>query len=361
MSNEVTKRMIAAYLQQSMVTRFLSGFFQSPPENFYNSKEVEIDIEREDEDIAIVVTDLSTGYRMNSDDLYTNKSFIAPALKEAGPINAYDLMKRNPGEDPFVNPEFQANATLRAFKLFRKLEKKIRRTIELQAAQVLTTGTITLSDDNGTALYTVDFKPKATHFPTASTGWDAAGGDPLGDILALANVIRNDGLADPDQLIMGEGSFEAAMKNADVIQRYDTRRADLGTVAPMEMRGEGGQYRGTLEIGNYRYDLWTYGGRYKDPQTGNKVKYIPNDKVVVRSSSGRMDATFGAIPRIVPPDSRVMPFLPPRISDTAGGIDMFTNAWVTPNGEELFVGAGARPLMIPTAIDTYGCLDTNLS
>jgi hypothetical protein len=31
-----------------------------------------------------------------------------------------------------------------------------------------------------------------------------------------------------------------------------------------------------------------------------------------------------------------------------------------PDGEQFFAGFGSRPLLIPTAIDTYGCLDTDL-
>ena len=41
MSDTSTKRMISAYIQEAPPTLFLSGFFQSPPQNFHNSEEVE--------------------------------------------------------------------------------------------------------------------------------------------------------------------------------------------------------------------------------------------------------------------------------------------------------------------------------
>ena len=312
MSGATTKRMIRAYQQMAQPMLFLSGLFQSPPENFHTSEEVEIDIVRSDEDISIVIEDLSTGYRING---------------------------------------------------LTKIERKIRRSIEVQASQVLQTGVVTLTDINGAALYTLDYKPKATHFPTAGTAWGTAGDDPVGDINALAEVIRGDGLADPDQLLMGVDAFEAFIKNSDVQKRFDTRRFDLGTIAPMQMRGNGGSYRGTVEIGNYRYDVWTYGGRYKDPQTGVSTPYLDPSKVVVRASSGRLDATFGAIPNIGAlmgtTANQLLPELPGRLSNAAGGMDLFTNAWTSQDGEQLFGGVGARPLMIPTAIDTFGCLETN--
>lgn len=365
MSNTATKRMIRAYNQMAAPTLFLSGMFQSPPENFHTSEEVEIDIVRSDEDISIVIQDLSTGHRMNSEDLYTNKGFKPPIHKEALPINSFDLIKRMPGQNPFESPDFRANVIGRMFNGMVKIERKIRRSIELQASQVLQTGIVTLTDINGTTLYTLDYKPKSTHFPTAGTSWaTATGAQKLADINSLAEVIRNDGLSDPDQLVMGIDAFENFISDSAVQARFDIRRIDLGTISPMEMRGGGGNFRGIVEIGNYRYDVWTYGGRYKDPQTGSKVQFIDPGKIVVRSSGGRMDATFGAIPNIGAmlngQASQLLPELPGRVTNSAGGMDLFTNAWLTPNGEQLLGGVGARPLMIPTAIDTYGCLDTQL-
>lgn len=363
MSGATTKRMIRAYQQMAQPMLFLSGLFQSPPENFHTSEEVEIDIVRSDEDISIVIQDLSTGYRMNAEDLYTNKGFKPPIHKEAMPINSFDLLKRMPGQNPFESPDFRANMILRMFNGMTKIERKVRRAIELQASQVLQTGKVTLTDINGAALYTLDYKPKVTHFPTAGTAWGATGADPIGDVNALAEVIRGDGLADPDQLLMGVGAFEAFISNEDVQKRFDNRRYGLGTIAPMEIRGNGGSYRGIVEIGNYRYDVWTYGGRYKHPQTGVSTPYMDPSKVVVRSSAGRLDATFGAIPNIGSmmgaQATQLLPELPGRISNAAGGMDLFTNAWLSQDGEQLFGGVGARPLMIPTAIDTFGCLETN--
>jgi len=365
MSGSTTKRMLAAYMSMAQPMLFLSGFFQSPPENFHTTEEVEIDIVRCDEDISIVIQDLSTGYRMNAEDLYTNKGFKPPIHKEAIPLNSFDLIKRMPGQNPFEAPDFRANVILRLFNGITKIERKIRRSVELQASQVLQTGELTLTDSDGVALYVLDYKPKASHFPTAGTSWaTATGAEMIGDIEELAEAIRNDGLLDPDQIIMGAVAFEKFISNADVQKRYDIRRIDLGTIAPMQMRGGGGNYRGMIEIGNYSFDLWTYGGRYTNPSDGVKTQFIDPGNVVVRASQGRMDATFGAIPNIGTlvggQSTNLLPELPGRLSNSAGGMDLFTNAWLTNDGEQLYGGVGARPLIIPTAIDTYGCLITQL-
>jgi len=360
MSTTATKVMLAAFEQDKEPSLFLSGMFQSPRRNFHNSEEVEIDIIRSEEDISIAIQDLSTGARLNSEDIYTNKAFIPPIHKEAGPINAHNLIKRMPGQDPFQAVDFQANAIARGTRLGRKLQRKILRAVEHQSSQVLTIGVVTLIDDNGTAVYTIDYKPKATHFPTAGVAWDNASAVMLADLEALANVIRGDGLNDPDMLVMGEGSYELFIQDADVLARMDTRRL-LGTgIVPMDRLGNGGIFRGVIEIGNYKYDIWTYGGRYKHPQTGVSTKFVPDDKVIIRSSMSRMDATFGGIPRIGAPDPRVPAALTSRVSVPGQMLDLQMNAWITQDGETMMVQAGTRPLMIPTAIDQYGCLDTDI-
>ncbi len=363
MSGSTTRSMISVYIQQAAPTLFLSGLFQSPPQNFHTTEEVEIDIVRSDEDIAIVVQDLSTGSRMNSEDLYTNKSFKPPIFDESFPVNSWDLIKRSPGENPFQQPDFRANVITRLFNGMTKIERKIRRAAELQASQVLQTGIVTLTDSAGTALYTLDYKPKSSHFPTAGNAWGGGSDTPLDDISALAEIIRNDGLEDPDQLIMGVDAFTAFIANSDVQAHFDIRRIDQGTISGREMRGNGGSFRGIVIIGNYTYDVWTYGGRFKDPQTGNKLQFLDPSKVIVRSSTGRLDATFGAVPNIGAllgaTAGNLLPELPGRISNVDGGMDMSVKSWLSQDGAQLFGGVAARPLYIPTAIDTYGCLETN--
>lgn len=365
MSNNVTRHMIPVYEQMAgNLLMFFAGMFQSPAINFHTSEEVEIDIERGDEEISIVITDLSTGYRMNSADIFTNKSFKPPIFKEAAPLNSFDLINRMPGDDPFQSPNFRANIITRMMNQMVKVSKKIGRSIELQASQVLQTGTITLTDSNGVSLYTIDFQPKATHFPDSSVKWGETNWDAYADIDGLAQVIRNDGLGDCDQLIFGADAFEMFQTDTRFIAQLDNRRMERGNLSKPDLRGNGGTWQGTVSIGDNTYDMWTYGARYNHPETGTKTRYMDPAKVIVRDSNGRLDATFGAIPNIGKAlgaqPMNLLPEFPGRFSMPNGGMDLFTNVWVTPDGEQIFGGVGARPLMIPTAIDTFGCLDTQL-
>jgi hypothetical protein len=355
MSDKSTIALIEMYLEESEAPLFLSGFFRSPPENFHTTEEVEFDVQRDSEQVAIVIKDLSLPPNHNESTLYTNKRIKPPIYDEEGAVTAFDMIQRQPGQSTNASPNYLANATRQAFQIYRKLENKIRRAIELQASQVLQTGQLTLIDKNGTSVYAVDFGPKGTHFVTP-TAWAANGatGDPLADIESLGTVIRRDGKRVPNRLIFGLGAYGRFLANTKVKERLLQTRGALIEAAP-QVRGLGATFQGWIWAGHYRFEMWTYDGFYQHPQTGALTPFIGDNKVVMLGD-GRLDLTYGALPLIVPPDQRALPFLPARISSAGRGLDLTTNAWVTPDGKRVMVSAGTRPLTIPTAIDTFGCI-----
>lgn len=358
MSDAATKRMISAYLEQAMAPMFLTSFFRTPAENYHRSEKVEIDIEREGEELAVVLTDLSQGPRYNESTLLTNKEFTPPIFDEAGTLNGFDLIKREAGQHPFMDPNYAANAARRAFRIFRKIELKVRRAIEHMSSQVLQTGTLTLVDKDGNELYVLDFQPKSSHFPTVTEGWGTASATVIEDLRSLGRVIRRDGKVNPNILIMGGDAFQNFISDDAVKELLDNRRYEMGQIAPQELDNYASR-QGVIALGDYKFEMWTYDGFYTDPQTGNHVEYIDDDNVVMLSTSSRLDLTFGAIPQIVAPDPRLQGFvMPGRIAGPDAGIDLSTNAWISNDNRSVKVSAGTRPLTIPTGIDTFGCLTT---
>jgi hypothetical protein len=362
MSGASTSRMIEMYVEEAEAPMFLSGFFQSPPQNFHTTEFVELDIVREDEDVAVVITDLTVGANENEASTYTNKQFKPPIFKEKGTITAYDLMTRMPGQNPFEDPNFGANATLQAFGIFRKLERKIKRAIEIEASQVFQTGALTCIDSGGVARYTLDFVPKAAHMVTAgvTAGYGAAWlmngtGTRLADIALLAKSLRQNGKRQPKKLLFGSNAFELFKAGADVKEALNKTGQNTGELAPVT-RGMGATFQGFIWTGHYRFEMWTYDGFYKHQQTGVPTPYIDDNNIIMLSDGARLDLSFGAIPMMRRPEASALPFLPGRISDGERGVDLTTNAWFTEDGEHLKVSAGTRPLTIPTAIDTFGRL-----
>ncbi len=363
MSDASTTSLLAMYMEEATAPMFLSGFFQSPPQNFHNTEKVEIDVIRDDEDVAVVLTDLSVGARSNEATKYTSKGFTPPIFKEKGPVTAYKLMQRQAGQNPFQDPDFGANATTQAFNIFRRLERKIRRSMEQMASQVLQTGAVTLRDENAAALFNLDFQPKSSHFPTVGVQWSEAGTstgeNKLKDLEDLSVAVRRDGKQAPDQLIFGSGAMRKFLNDPKVQARLDNRSMTLGSVAP-QTRGEGATFMGWVWIGMYRFEMWAYDGFFKAPGDPGFTPYVADDKVIMRASKGRLDMSFGGIPQFENPatNGAALSFLPRVIASADRSLSLTTSSWVEPDGSALWVQAGARPLTIPTAIDTFGCLDT---
>lgn len=355
MSDKSTTRLLEMYLEEATAPMFLSRMFQTPRRNFHSTEKVEIDVIRDDEDIAIVITDLSTGPRNNESNLYTNKGFTPPILWEKGSLNSFTQMRRQAGVDPFQDPNFGANAVEESFQMYRRLERKLRRTVEQMASQVLQTGKLTLTNENGVALYELDFGARPAHMAPVVVPWalDGTTGDPLGEIEARARLLRRNGKKRPFKLVFGSMAFRRFKANPDVVKQFDKDVFDLAKMEPTYYQAEDATFEGYIKVGQYRFEMWTYDGFYRDPVTGDHVEYVAPENVLMFCKNSRLDLSYGSIPRIVEPDPRVRAFLPPRISSSTALLDLTPNAWVSPDGTHVSVSVGTRPLTIPTAIDTF--------
>lgn len=358
MSDQSTKRLLEAYFEQADTEfGFLSGFFTSPRSVYHMTETVEIDIKRSGREIAIPVPDLSVGPRMNEDARYSNKEYTPPIYKEAATLNAFDMLRRQPGDSPFQEPAIMAAAQRQMFGMMDRLWAKVSRGIELQAAQVLQTGAISLTDAAGSVVYSIDYLPKAPHFPTAASDWSGAS-DKIEDLRALCEQIHIDGKTRAFRAIFGEEAFGYLMSDTTIANLLDNRRIDRGGIGAPQTRGMGGTYHGTLSVGDFTLEVWTYSGRYDDPQTGNPTRYLTSDNVIIMGN-GRLHTTWGGIPRIVSPDPRVAPLvLGGRVSSADRGVDMHPWAWVKEDGSSVVGQVEARPLCVPVSIDTFGCLNT---
>lgn len=357
MSDASTIRMIERYEERADAPLFLSGFFQTPTRNFHDSEKIEIDVIRDEEEVAIAIQDLSVGARSNEASLYTNKAFVPPIFNEKGAIKAYNQLRRRAGNTPFDDVNIAQQARDEAFDIVGRLERKLRRAIELECAQVLQSGVVTCIDQSGAAVYSIDFDPKSAHFPTVGTTWSTTGaaGAPLADLDALCTVIRRNGKKKPKHLVFGASAWSRFLVNPAVIERMKFTNPNNGLIKIVpEVRGEGASYMGTCMIGQYEMHLWLYDGFYKHQQTGTLTPYLHDEKVIVLSEGARLDLSFGRIPRLKKP---VMDFLPERVASESLGLAIDVFSYMTENGQALVVEAGTRALAIPTAIDTFGCLD----
>lgn len=349
------------YIQMRRPSGFLTRMFTVKPGNIYNGEKVAIDIRRFGETIAPVITKIVGAGNLNDISQFTTKEFTPPAYGEEFALSIEELLERMAGVDPYT-AAYQDYASQLIGKMmtgWMVIDDKIQRAIELQASQVLQTGTLSLPDVEGNASYTLDFKPKATHFPTSSTTWGQTGDTKLSDLASLAKVVRKDGKVDPDELIFGEAAFREFLLDDDVVAQLDNRRMNVGVINPRYV-DSGATFQGTIWIGNYQFGMYSYPETYED-MAGDVQDYISTGKVVMKSSRTRLDLASARVPRPLPPDPRVANFVPGRLSSAETGIDVMPNVYPTPSGEQIMGKLSSRPICIPVQIDGFGCLDTGLT
>jgi hypothetical protein len=358
MATELLRRkMIEMYRETRGPTGFLASLFVVRPGNISDSETVVIDVERHGEEISPIVS--PGGQTRNTHDHFTTKEFTPPTINEAMSINSQQLMNRQAGTDPYKATDVGFQEQLLSILLagMRKLGDKIARNLEWQASQLLQTGVLNLVDAAGNVVYTIDFKPKTAHTASATTAWAThATAVPLDDIAAIGDLIRINSLQTPDQLIMGGDANINFQRCVQVKEHFDNRRMNMGGLDP-QLQSSGAKFVGTVDIGMYVYQVWTYDGRGIIPGASTSVPMVGLDNCIVRASSGRLDTVYGGVPGPVRPDPRFAGMLPDRIA-IPEAIAISPNVYSSTNGKNVELELESRPLSIPVGIDTFGCIDT---
>lgn len=356
MSDNSTTMMLERFKLEVGTPGFFGSMFTTKPQNVHTTEKVEIDVIREEEDIAVPVQSITSSYRDNERDKFVNKGFTPPIIKEQFGVVVWETIKRQAGANPFDSPDFARAAGEQAFDGTRLLANKIRRTVELMGSQVMQTGVVSVPDSAGNTVFTLDFGMRSGHKITATT-WAADGstGTPLADISSAAQIVRKDGKKRCDQLVFGNGAMQRFLANTKVQLQLDKFKLNLGALTP-GMRSEDSTFYGYIWIDNYQYEIWLLDSYYKHPQTGTLTPYLADNRVIVRASKARLDLSWGLIPRLVPSDARAQQFLPSRLTSLDLGMDLQPYSYIPADGESLIINMGARPLCIPVELDSYACL-----
>jgi len=360
----ILTKVIALFNSQPDIAKmgFLSSFFVTTPDSFTDAEECDLDEIYEGEEVAPTITDLNTSAVTLVEDKFGNKQIPFPVYALRSPVSVASLMKRQPGESALVSEKVNWFARLASILVRRMgiMTRMLRRSMELQASQVLQTGDITLTDEKGKQTFKLGLTPKASHFPTVLTPWsDSDNADPLGDIDALADVIRNDGLVDVTTLIFGKDAWINFIKNKWVQENLKKDVLNMGEMNP-QVVNKGGKRMGYIDYGANRYILYTYSARYNpfgDKNTKNK--YIDPDKVILLPDIADLDfrRIFGGIPS-VRMDAAFDQLFGSDKTQIGGEYDIRPRVWWSDDNETYMGEIKSRPLMLPVSINRFGCLTT---
>jgi hypothetical protein len=361
---KVLAKVIALFDSQPDINKmgFLSSFFRVTPDSFTDAEFCDLDEIYEGEEIAPTVTDLSTGAIMLVEEKFVNKQIPLPVYALRSPAQIAALMNRQPGESAYVTEKVNWLSRLAAI-LVRKMARMtnmIRRSMEHQAAQVLQTGTITLTDENGKQTFTLGLTPKPEHFPTALIPWaDVDNADPLGDIDTVADSVRDNGNVDITTLVFGNTAWFNFIKNKWVQDNLKKDILNMGELNP-QIINKGGKRMGYIDYGANRYMLFTYNARYNPfGDRENKHKFLDPNKVILLPEISDLDLRriFGGIP-IVKPDATFDQIFGTGKVEIGGEYDIKPRVFYSED-QGTFIGEiKSRPLMLPVSINRFACITT---
>lgn len=358
-----TRSIIDTYRQRAKAPRFLSTF---ATRKVFQSDEIELEVVREEEDVAIVLRDVSNSANYNVFDQYTNKRMKPPPYGEAALLEASKLdLQKQFGNTPYDTPEFQAIATSKCFDVFDLLVAKMRRAGELQMSQLFANGTLQLFAPDRVAdaplvRFELDFDARASHFADVGAAWSGASTklDDLGD---HAHTIKMNGRTTSDfDLIFGRTASRNFFQDSTVLSLLDNRNLDVGRVQRPQQIAGGGTYHGEISVDGFNFKLWTYDEYYKDswttPSAPEQRPYVADTHVLFRASDMIFRAAFGNVSRFGSPEGEVLKYLPPIMSDGLYTFSPF--AFLSPNKKTLDISADTRMLFYPLSLDHFGRLET---
>ncbi|MGR3177850.1 MAG: major capsid protein [Candidatus Anammoxibacter sp.] len=287
-----TKMLIAVYKETTRPTSFLRSFFRVV-EN--DTKLLSIEVMRGTEKIAVDVLRGTEGNR-NDFSRSSEKIFEPPYFREyfdATDLDFYDRLFGAAGGQVDVLT-FEGWLVKVAEKL-RLLQDKIERAYELQAAQVFSSGIVTLVNGDN-----IDFKRKAASLLVLGGGdlWSAAASDPISDLKVAAKFLRTAGKSTGGVVnaVFGELALDAFLTNPAVKERADIRNFKLDDITGPQREATGGVLHGRVTAGSWEVNIWTY-PEFRD-LAGVSTPYIDDKEVFVIPLQPNFVHGFASVPKI---------------------------------------------------------------
>lgn len=232
---------------------------------------------------------------------YFVMEFAPPMLAPSRLLTQDDLKRRGFGEAVLSTSTPAERARALQMKDLIELDARIARREEWMCSQVMINNAVDLVEyaDNqvvGIPRRLQFYDQATTHAFTPQVQWDAAGGDLMGDVQAMCDLLMERGLPATDLVIGGEVA-NFIRDNATIQGLLDNRRYELGNIKPQEMY-PGVAWMGQLNFGGYILDVWVARETYV-ADNGLSALYFPTDAAMVTAPScGRL--LYGAVTQIEP-------------------------------------------------------------
>jgi hypothetical protein len=330
-----TKALIDVYQERIRPTTFLQSFFTVTPPAAAN---VAVEVERMGEKIAVDVVRGTEGNR-NTFSKSTEKIWTPPLYSEYFDITNLDLYDRVLGSQGNANENLFAALLNSAAERLSNLQDKIERAKELQCAQILRSGTVSL-----TAADTIDYKRKAASIVDLNAGSNGgffeANSNVFDQLEAGCTFLRQYGHSTDATFvaIFGEKAWRKFLANTVFLGRQGTFNMKLDQITAPRRNSVGASFMGVITAGSYNVECWTYPQIY-DSAAGVKTPYVATNYVYMLPSNPRFFMAHGLVPQVVEPGT--VPNQSQYVYDE--NMDRWNNTHV--------FRVRTAPLAVPVAVD----------
>lgn len=315
-------------------TFLLSTFFKETKE--FESEKVDVDVVKGKRRVAVYVNPRGEGNVVERRG-YRTYTYEPPYLKPKMVTTAEDAMKRSVGETIYAGQKTPLQrAAEQLGRDLAELDAMITRREELQAAEALFEGKLTIKDSEGNPLQEeIDFMRDPAHVVklTGARKWDNADAKPFEDVRAWRKLTVKDAGASANIVIMGSRATDVFLANQDVRKVLDIRNFAVGELKMQAAQDLGVTYIGPAEgIDYYSYDEW-----YFDEATGTEKPVVPENKVLIGSTNAFCRRLYGAI----------------RDVSVLAALSRYPKSWVTEDPSHRWVQLHSAPLVVPHQIDAF--------
>lgn len=287
-----TQSLIDVYREINVPTGFLRSFFPTVEEF---TRYVSIEVMRGYEKVAVDVIRGTEGNR-NKFSKSTEKVYDPPLYREYFDITEMDLYDRLFGSTS-IDAGVLSALLNRVQEKMTMLVAKIERAYEVQCAQVLETGIVTLTNDDN-----IDFSRKATSLVANAAGntWATGTVDPFGTLETGCNFLRQVGKATGGTFnaILGSTALSDLLSNTLFKARQNLFNMALDAVHAPQRNSVGATLHGQVTAGSYKVNLWAY-PQFYDDANGTSTPYINPKKVILLPENPRFKMAFGAVPQLI--------------------------------------------------------------
>jgi len=324
-----------------------SFFTSMARETTTTAKQVGVEVRRMNELVAADVQRGSSG-NLNDTSLSTTRQYVPPYFNEYFDLTSIDGYDRLFGESGFIDERQMGEIAALGAQEMAVQTEKIKRAIEIQHAQVLETGIVTMRNGDN-----VNYRRQATSLVNIGQGettlfWDGTNAAILKNIEDGCAFIRQEGkhAGGTYVMIMGSAAFNA-MKNDDkVLAVWDNRRLNNADVRMPQLReATGATFHGTISAGDYMIELWTYPQYYTNDQGAN-IRYWPENKVALVPPVSNITTKFAGLPLVNKPNQT---FPQGFVSMVGEKFSMYD--YVDPRYNTHNFHVRSAPLAVPVVVD----------